>query len=354
MPAPPDPRLRRLCVAWLDEEVIAIDPVDTSGFSGSRVCRVGCRDGGSWALKSWGAVEHDRIAWVHAMMRHLRAGGVDEVPRVATTRDGSTIVVDEFGVSWELTAWVEGVVTEAASETQAVTAAACLARIHRVAATWPACPVRDLPAAAVRRRVDHAQRLLDHPWGQLHRAAATAKRGVAADVLPRLERAVELFVGGAGELGLHRVAAAHSPVVACHAVLRDVWWEHMLFDRHRDRVAGLIDFHAAGVDTPATDLARLLGSWEPAVGGGNGPSGSWHAAVAAYEAIRPLSTAERRLVRWLDATGIVFGLDNWFRWVLEEKREFGGAARVVRRIERLLGRLPAALAELADGDGLAV
>lgn len=354
MPTTPDPRLRRLCAAWLDAEVTAIDPVDTGGFSGSQVCRVQARDGGVWAIKSWGAVEPRRIAWVHALTRHLRAGGIEAIPLLATTRDGGTSVVDEFGVAWELTEWIEGLAVESPDAARAASAAACLAHVHRVAATWPACPVRDEPAAAVRRRVEHADRLLEHPWPQLRRALSSPARPMVAQVLPLLEQAIDLFVVGGGERGLRRVAAARPPVVAVQAVLRDIWWEHVLFDRHCDRVAGIIDLHAASIDTPATDLARLLGSWEPVADGGHGRSGPWAAALAAYESIKPLSAGERGLVRWLDATGVVFGLDNWFRWVLEENREFGEAARVVRRIEQLLGRLSAALVELADGDGLAV
>jgi alkylation response protein AidB-like acyl-CoA dehydrogenase len=37
---------------------------------------------------------------------------------------------------------------------------------------------------------------------------------------------------------------------------------------------------------------------------------AWAAAVAAYERVRPLPPAERRLIRWLDATGTILGLDN--------------------------------------------
>jgi hypothetical protein len=46
---------------------------------------------------------------------------------------------------------------------------------------------------------------------------------------------------------------------------------------------------------------------------------------------------------FLAASGIVFGLDNWFRWVLEEGRRFDDATAVTGRVDRLLGTLPAAL-----------
>jgi Ser/Thr protein kinase RdoA (MazF antagonist) len=114
-------------------------------------------------------------------------------------------------------------------------------------------------------------------------------------------------------------------------------------------VAGIVDYHAAGVDTPATDLARLLGSWRgEAVGG---LVAGWPAALAAYEAVRPLTVAERSLVPWLHATGVVFGLDNWFRWTIEEGRQFAGVHAVLDRIERLSARLPAALEWLGTSPG---
>jgi Ser/Thr protein kinase RdoA (MazF antagonist) len=130
-------------------------------------------------------------------------------------------------------------------------------------------------------------------------------------------------------------------------VLRDVWAEHVLFATAAPlRVAGFIDLHAAGVDSPATDIARLLGSWRPdAIGGGFFEA--WAGAIAAYEARRPLAAAERHAIPLLHAAGVVFGLDNWFRWVLEEGRTFPDPDAVLRRADRLLAALPPALQELA-------
>jgi hypothetical protein len=48
-------------------------------------------------------------------------------------------------------------------------------------------------------------------------------------------------------------------------------------------------------------------------------------------------------VPWLHATGVIFGLDNWFRWTLEERRTFPDAGRVRERIDRLVAALGSAL-----------
>ena len=103
------------------------------------------------------------------------------------------------------------------------------------------------------------------------------------------------------------------------------------------RVAGVVDLHAAAVDTPATDVARLFGSWS---GGADIPLADARAgAIEAYEAVRPLDPRERALVPWLDATGTIFAIDSWFRWVLLEGRRFERPVRVVERVDRLLDRL---------------
>jgi len=45
----------------------------------------------------------------------------------------------------------------------------------------------------------------------------------------------------------------------------------------------------------------------------------------------------------------VFGLDNWFRWTLEEQREFPDTQSVLARIDRLLEELERALALARQG-----
>jgi Ser/Thr protein kinase RdoA (MazF antagonist) len=157
-----------------------------------------------------------------------------------------------------------------------------------------------------------------------------------------LARASELFDAHGGEDVLQKIVSCTPAPLLCQAVLRDIWSDHVLFDHHQtDRIAGIVDLHAMGIDSPATDVARLLGSWLPI----EEPIDDvwWDAAMDAYEAVRPLSARERRLVPMFAATGIVFGLDNWFRWTLGEGRVFQDATRVMARINRLVTCLPEAL-----------
>jgi hypothetical protein len=53
---------------------------------------------------------------------------------------------------------------------------------------------------------------------------------------------------------------------------------------------------------------------------------------------------EAALIPFLHATGVVFGIDNWFRWTCEEHREFPSTQKMLDRIDRLLAALPGAFA----------
>jgi Ser/Thr protein kinase RdoA (MazF antagonist) len=153
-----------------------------------------------------------------------------------------------------------------------------------------------------------------------------------------------------GRRCLMAVATARIGAVRRQAVVRDLWSDHVLFaDREPARVAGIVDFHAAGIDTPLTDIARLLGSW-PRPGGeakaaAGGLTGGWCEPLAAYGEARgqPLTTAEAWLCDWLHAAGVICGLDNWFRWTLEENRRFPDGHRAIERMQRLLADLPTAI-----------
>jgi homoserine kinase type II len=259
------------------------------------------------------------------------------VPDLLVARHGDTIVIDARGVHWELMRFVDGCATDEPSRAEAVAAASVLARLHVAAATFPDAPVVRGPSPGIATRIERARDLRTRPW----RARLTS--AAPAALASRFARAIEAFARHGGEDALEAVAGTTPPELPLQAVLRDIWSDHVLYAQDRPAtVAGIVDYHAAGIDTPATDLARLLGSWR--VPSAAGHPALWSAAQAAYEAVRPLTAAERALVPWLHATGVVVGLDNWFRWTLEERRTFSDAGRVRERIGRLVAALGSALA----------
>ena len=341
-----DDVVREACEAWLPGRVVDLLEVGGAGFSGARTLRV--RGGPSdLVLKSFSVEARDRVRRAHHLMRHLRAAGCREVPEVVATPGGESIVVTADGTAWEAVEFMTGGTTDSPSAEQAAAAMAMLAQIHVAAGAASCMPSRMGSPPAVLRRIEHAKRLLASPWEGLTLSHAGCPT-LAEELPPRLVRAAAVHRSAGGDRALRRVVTAPATPARLQAVLRDIWCGHVLYaPSESHQVSGVIDFHAADVDTPATDLARLLGSWTQTPA--SSPLEHWQLAIARYEAVRPLSVAERGLVPWLQATGTIFALDNWFRWCLVEGRRFGEAGGVIERVDRLLGRLEASFRVLVEG-----
>lgn len=355
MPPPVSPSAARLTgrardafAAWFG----AVEPEGGSlggaGFSGCWIGRVRPLGGGQWfVLKSFVPdASRERAAWVHGFVRHLAGCGVAEVPVARETSRGETVVTDAGGIHWELVPFVEGVVTDAPSVPQAAAALMALARVHVAAATLPGhSPVRGPSPGMLRRRAQAAE-LIARPWGS--RVMRTVTDASAA-VLARRDLACDVVESPAGRSALRILAAWPVEHVPLQVVLRDIWSDHVIYAADfGERVAGIVDVHASGVDTPAADIARLAGSWRSVHGSRTAdPALAWARALTAYESVRPLEPTERRLVASLHAAGVLCGLDNWFRWTLEEGRTFPNPAAVLSRIDRLLADMPAAVERLS-------
>jgi len=343
------------CEAWFGQESVTTTLLRGAGLSGSPVFLVRRPSGERFVLKSFGPhVRPQRAAWVHALMGHLATAGLDTVPRLrrrlADARWAApilgcemgceTLVADDAGYLWEAADFLPGSPRAAPSAAEATVALAELARLHAAAATLRGSAPGIEPSAGVRRRVMQAAQIQAAPWRRLE---PDARRAAPPAVTTLVLQAIEVFESNRGAVACARVSVVKELGVTAQPVLRDVWGDHVLF-LDDGRLAGFIDFHAAGRDTPATDLARLLGSWDapaaPVEGQWLQP---WQQAIDAYEAVRPLEPGERGLIPWLHATGVICGLDNWFRWLITERREFADSSTVLSRIARLIGMLPEAL-----------
>ena len=350
---PPPTQLTTLCRRWSPAAPVSVAALGAAGFSGSQVFVVELPDRpGRFVLKSFhAAASRQHATFVHDLVRHVRAESSTPLAEVLLNIDGDSIVTDAEGRLWELSRFMPGVAVPCPTPAQAAAAATALAQLHLAAARLPGHSPRLHDSPGVERRIDHARQLLTRPWQASRDAWSRAARdwmpvevGVALE--DRVAEAINIFHECGGEMLLSRVAAMRSRSYVLQPVLRDIWCDHVLFaDARSDDVTAIIDLHAAGIDTPATDLARLMGSWQS-------PSGCtllslperWPEAIAAYDRIRPLSRAEAGMVAFLHGTGVVCGLDNWFRWTLEEHRVFPDARRVLDRIDRLLTELPGAIA----------
>ena len=329
-----------------------------SGLSGSQVYAVELPGtAGRLVLKSFpAAASCDQARFVHRLVQHLRAEGIRQVPEVMPTLDNDTVVADAAGTLWELARFMPGVAVPSPTVPQTVAAATALAQLHIAASRLTGHPPREDVSPGLCRRITQAEQLRAMPW----RARRMALSPVAGQRLPngftgelsgRFDSAVSIFADCGGEDFVSWVAGLRPTRCMVQPVVRDIWCDHVLFaEACRDEVTAIIDLHAAGIDTPATDLSRLMGSWKPPDGREGLPLlDRWPEALVAYHRLRPLSPVEYSLIPLLHATAVVFGLDNWFRWTLEEQREFPETRSVLARIDRLLEELERALAFVRQG-----
>ena len=330
---------------WFPHDRPALTPMTGGGFSGSPLFQV--EAGGRHVLKAFPpGTSAARVRFVHAAVLHLRAHGVCQVPAVRLAADGESFVEDHHGTCWELQDFIVGESTATPTLGQVAAAMEVVARIHLAAASLVENPPDLGPSPGLARRIDQARGMLARPWAVIGTVSA-ASPPLAPLIRPLLDRAATILAAGDAAAVVAEVATLAPGPVARQTVLRDLWAPHVLYEgAGSDRVVGIVDCHAMGLDTPATDLARLLGSW--AVESGFEDSAGWDAAIAAYARLRPLRDAERRAVPFLAASGVVFGLDNWFRWIFEDRRSFSDPLAVAARVQCLTNALPAALAMLGN------
>ena len=330
------------------------------GFSGSQIFGVELPDtGGRFVLKRFhAATSPEHAAFVHGLVRHLHGECGTQVAEVMPALDGQTVVRDAEGGLWELSRFMPGVAVPCPTPSQAAAAAAALGGLHRAAASLPGKPPRVDVSPGCERRIAQARRLVASPWKVRRDAWTHAARD---RMLPeafgaldaRVVKAIEICNACGGDACIARVATSRPARCVLQPVLRDVWYEHVLLaNPHSDDVTAIIDLHAAGIESPAADLARLIGSWD-SPGGGESLSlhERWPGAIAAYDRVRPLSDEDFERISFFHATGVVLGLDNWFRWTLEEHRAFPDEGRMLDRIDRLLAALPGVLALAGSAAG---
>jgi len=352
--------LRAIVRRWFPTTRCRISPLSSAGLSGSPVWLVETdeplprgRGPSRFVLKGFAeGWPRERAEAIHRWMAAARRAGVGAVPAnlevaAAGGAEPTTIATDGNGRCFEMTPWHPGQPVAAPSPHQATTALETLARIHVALreAGGDEGP-RHAPPPAWARRVEALRGAIDRGWDAPVRGIASPLQAAVAE---RRGAAAAILRDQGGLSYLSRLAAVVPPAVPLQPVLRDVWQAHVLFVG--DEVSAVIDWHAAGIDTPATDLARLLGSWEvprSASVGADSLSVVGGEALQAYRAIRPLSAEELTLIDLLHLAGVIGGLHHWFTWVLDEKRDFPDPSAVVARVDTLLKNL-AFSGEKTDG-----
>ena len=325
MPRSPDAAIREVLARYPPVAQPADRPKSlggAGGLSGARLWRY--RSGlGVLVLRLWPPHGPGRahLEQVHRWL--LATGDLGFVPVPIADRSGRTL--QEYGGGlWELAPWMPGTSEDARppAPTRVRSAFAALAAFHQRLASER----RTGASPGLGHRHEEVARLLQGGFDALERAI----RGSRDDDRPLAMRGLGLARAAAPRLldPLRGAAARAVPLQPC---LRDARPEHFLFEG--DRVSGLVDFGAMGVDCVAGDLARLIVDWL------DGDSSARAAAMLSYERTRPLDVDEAALIdAFTSSTRLLMG-ERWIRWRYVEARHFEDPSSVGRGIARGLARL---------------
>jgi len=318
------------------------------GLSGARIWR-GLGAAGETCLRRWpeGAMTDHRLMEIHRCMQTAVMAQCPFVPSLFLTNQGKSYVKvgNDF---WEMSRWMPGKANyrEQPSVTKLESAANALAQLHLAWRDLNPLSVatgftRVVVAPAVRDRVVRLQKLDD-------RVCASLQRGVA-----RYERAswygdavqIMALIPVLRPVLLQELAVAAKTAVRCQYILRDVWYDHVLFEEQS--CSGLIDYGALRIDTVSTDLCRMLGSLT-----GVGPGELWAPATEAYRKTAPLSDEEIGLFRPLYRSSALLSGAQWLDWLAVEDREFPGKNEFIAQRLRELAVAVRGMVENPHGGSL--
>jgi homoserine kinase type II len=300
---------------------------NAGGMSGASIWQV--RAGSTLlCLRRWPA-QHpspERLAWIHNQLRRAAQGGCDFLPLPLSSLRGQTFVVHK-GRLWELTPWMPGAADYHASPSPKKLAAALetLARFHQATSAPATDPVAPSPG-------------LQQRWRQIRSVTPSCLSRLAAAIddrhgaaIERLSRSVLEALPARLRQAAPLVNAACSLRTPLQPCLRDIWHDHVLFVD--GRVSALIDFGAMRVDSPAGDVARLMGSLAR-----NDPA-QWQSGLSAYLAVRTLTPDQQRMLTAFDAANVPLSGLNWLEWLFIHERVFEELDRVEARLSEICSSL---------------
>ncbi len=298
------------------------------GLSGARLWRFRALSG-LLVLRAWPPEGPARahLERIHRWLFLASETGLCPVP----VRDKSDCSLQEFrGTFWEITPWLPGE-ADAARPPAAGRLQAAFSGLSALHQRWAGeSSVNVSPGLASRLEiVDH---LLRGGFDSIE--AVVAKQPASAGGIAAAGRSWLALARTVAPSVSESLRRASGSVLSLQPCLRDARPEHFLFER--DRLTGIVDFGAMGVDCVSSDLARLIGDWL------EGDASSRAQALAAYERIRPLEPAETALIRVFESSADLLIGQRWLQWHFLEGRQFddpgavsSGLARGLKRLERL-------------------
>jgi homoserine kinase type II len=227
-------------------------------------------DRGEWVLTLFERLTSDELPFYLHLMRHLARKGLP-VPEPRADAGGE-ILHTLLGKPAALVDRMPGAHQLAPDQHHCEQVGDVLARLHLAA--------------------------LDYPRRQPNPRGLAWWEATVPLVLPFLDDASRELLSG--ELAFQRSLAASAAFASlpCGPIHADLFRDNVMFDGlpGRERLTGLLDFFFAGVDTFVFDLAVCLNDWCTDLDSGRGIDERAAALVTAYERVRPLAGAERRLL----------------------------------------------------------
>ena len=289
---------------------------------------------GPFCLRRW-PKEHpapDRLAWIHAVLKHVQQQTKLPLPVPLATLTGETFIRAE-GHLWELTPWLIGAADFAENHSPARTTAAlqAVAQFHVAGSQFSRHQQGEkfAPSQVVEDRFKQMQ-----DWKDRKAFVLQAK---AADAPLQIRSFAEPILGHFWRLVPHLLPplqiAAHLPVPWLPAI-RDLRPEHLLFTG--EQLTGILDFGALRWESPMLDLARLLSGCQQ-------PTSEWvAAALASYHEVRPLDDSELHLLEPLLASVTLMSALTLLDWLILEQKPFSHPQLLIRRLAVLLRQLESA------------
>lgn len=233
---------------------------------------------GEWVLTLFERLTHAQLPFYLHLMKHLAQHGVP-VPEPQSKAEGVPVGAGEDDILHTLCGKPAAVVNRLRGHSELdPTPAHCAA-------------VGDMLA-----RAHLAAR--DYPLRQPNLRSLAWWNETAPVLLPHLEGAQAALLQA--ELAYQNHVAAGSAYAALPrgAVHADLFRDNVMFEGAREapRLTGFFDFYFAGVDTWLFDLAVTLNDWAVDLPTGRTDTPRTQALLDAYQAVRPLASAERRLL----------------------------------------------------------
>ena len=324
---------------------------DSEGFSGAVVLRVVVQANPQapeieYCLRGWppDSLPRERLLGLHRLLEHIHKCGVTQVPVPLRSKFGTTLYA-EASHFWQLEPWLPGVADfhSDPNDARLRNAMTVLAQWHDAGsrfepreseAGWFKCfAAANSPTVA--DRLDRIERFRNQDVAKLrsllHQSTPLPQwEAEFSELVEVSQRILDLFSLSAEHVA-EELSMSRNLRFRLHPCLRDVWHDHVLFQQNQ--VTGLIDPSAARSETPATDLARLLGS----LLGDDGDR--WELALAAYRNIRPLSDREATLARVLDQSTVLLSGLTWLERLFVQRLTYSNPSRVLDRLRQIALRL---------------